>query len=216
MTGTCSSARFLLTATILLGCAARCAVAAEPEVKSWRNLFDGKSLDRWEITNFGGQGTVEIEDGTLVLGFGSSLTGVTYKGDVPTMDYELSLEAKRLDGVDFFCGLTFPVAKSHCSLIVGGWAGTVVGLSSIDGLDASQNETTRFMTFKDNQWYRIRVRVRPDRIQAWIDDKLVVDQDIQDRQVSTRVEVDLSKPLGIAAWDTRAAIRNVRVGELEK
>lgn len=216
MTGTCSSARFLLTATILLGCAARCAVAAEPEVKSWRNLFDGKSLDRWEITNFGGQGTVEIEDGTLVLGFGSSLTGVTYKGDVPTMDYELSLEAKRLDGVDFFCGLTFPVAKSHCSLIVGGWAGTVVGLSSIDGLDASQNETTRFMTFKDNQWYRIRVRVRPDRIQAWIDDKLVVDQDIQDRQVSTRVEVDLSKPLGIAAWDTRAAIRNVRVGEVGK
>ena len=27
-------------------------------------------------------------------------------------------------------------------LIVGGWGGTVVGLSSIDGMDASENETT--------------------------------------------------------------------------
>ena len=215
MTGMYRSARPLLTATVLLCCVSRCALAAEPEGKPWRSLFDGKSLDQWRVTKFGGEGEVEIDDGSLLLGFGSSLTGVTYQGAVPTNDYELSLEAKRLDGVDFFCGLTFPVQKSHCSLIVGGWAGAVVGLSSIDGMDASQNETTKFMTFKNDQWYRIRVRVLTDRIQAWIDDKLVVDQDIRDRKISTRIEVDLSKPLGIAAWDTRAAIRNVRVRELK-
>ena len=215
MTGMYRSAWPVLTATVLLCCLGPCASAAEPEGKPWRSLFEGKSLEQWEVTKFGGEGEVEIDDGSMVLGFGSSLTGVTYKGEVPTNDYELSLEAKRLDGVDFFCGLTFPVQKSHCSLIVGGWAGAVVGLSSIDGMDASQNETTKFMTFKNDQWYRIRVRVLTDRIQAWIDDKLVVDQDIRDRKISTRIEVDLSKPLGIAAWDTKAAIRHVRVRELK-
>ena len=37
------------------------------------------------------------------------------------MDYELRLEAKRVEGGDFFCGLTFPVGKEYCTLILGGW-----------------------------------------------------------------------------------------------
>ena len=121
----------------------------------------------------------------------------------------------RVDGVDFFCALTFPVADSHCTLVVGGWAGSVVGLSSIDGRDASENETTRYMAFKDNQWYRIRVRVAKERIQAWIDDERVVDQAISGRRLDTRIEVELSKPLGVCAWETRAALRNIRIRRLE-
>jgi predicted dehydrogenase len=52
---------------------------------------------------------------------------------------------------------------------------------------------------------------RPERIEAWIDDKRVVNQDIRSRQVDTRIEVELSKPLGIASWETRAAVRNIRL-----
>lgn len=61
---------------------------------------------------------------------------------MPVMNYELSLEAMRVDGSDFFCGLTFPVGSNFCSFIVGGWGGGVVGLSSLNSEDASQNETT--------------------------------------------------------------------------
>jgi hypothetical protein len=192
-------------------------VGAEPTKKADRKeraLFDGKTLAGWKVTNFGGEGEVKVEDGMILLDFGSSLTGITYQGKLPTTNYEISLEAQRLDGNDFFCGLTFPVAKSHCSLILGGWAGSVVGLSSIDGQDASQNETTRFMSFKSKKWYRVRVRVEPEQIQAWVDDEKIVDQNIKDRAISTRVEVDLSKPLGIAAFETRAALRNIRLREL--
>jgi hypothetical protein len=139
---------------------------------------------------------------------------VTYKKDFPVTNYEIRLEAKRVDGIDFFCGLTFPVEKSHCSLIVGGWAGAVVGLSSIDDRDASENDTTKYINFQDRRWYPIRVRVTRDRIQAWIDDKPVVNQDIRNRKVSTRAEVDLSKPLGIAAWQTRAAVRKIEFRRL--
>ena len=30
-------------------------------------LFDGKSLDGWKRTNFGGEGEVDVEEGTILL-----------------------------------------------------------------------------------------------------------------------------------------------------
>ena len=184
------------------------------ETAKEESLFDGKSLDGWKVTQFGGQGEVSVKDGCLTLGFGSSLTGVTYEKDFPKVDYEILLEARRLDGSDFFCGLTFPVEESHCSLILGGWGGGVVGLSSIDGRDASENETTQYMSFKDRTWYPIRVRVTKREITVWIQDKRVIQQPLEGRKISTRSEVNLSRPLGIAAWETSAALRNIRFRRL--
>ncbi|MHB8970860.1 MAG: 3-keto-disaccharide hydrolase [Pirellulaceae bacterium] len=189
------------------------AAVRKPEVPpvTWKPLFDGKSLAGWKVTNFGGQGEVQVEDGSLVLGMGSSLTGITSeKKDFPKCDYAIQLEARRLDGVDFFSTLTFPVQDSFCSLVVGGWAGAVVGISCIDHADASQNETTRYMKFNKGQWYRIRVEVRRDRIQAWIDDERVVDLDTAGHKLATRIEVRLAQPLGITSWETRAALRNIQ------
>ena len=141
----------------------------------------------------------------------ADLSGVTYKRDVPRMNYEVSLEAMRVDGYDFFCGLTFPYKDSCCSLIVGGWGGDLIGISSFDGLDASANETSTFRVFENKQWYHIRLRVMENQIQAWINDDWVVDAQPGDREVSVRSEVDLSQPFGIAAWNTRAALRNIRI-----
>ena len=183
---------------------------------AWRSLFDGKTLTDWKITNFGGEGEVTAENGEIAMDFGSSLTGVTYTGEFPRTNYEVQLEAKRVDGIDFFCGMTFPVGDSYCSFIIAGWAGAVVGLSSIDGKDASDNQTTRFMNFENNRWYRIRVRVTAQRIEAWIDDKQVVNQNIVGRRISTRNEVDLSKPFGISAWETRSALRNIQIRRLHE
>jgi hypothetical protein len=180
----------------------------------WKDLFDGRSLAGWQITKFGGEGEVYVEDGRLVLDFGSPLTGVTYERELPTVDYEVRLQAMRVEGSDFFCGLTFPVNDSHCSFIVGGWGGGVTGISSIDGMDASENETTGYMEFTQKTWYDIRVRVTRNRIEAWINDQQKVNQEITDRRLSTRIEVDLSRPFGIAAYDTRAAVRNIQVRSL--
>lgn len=175
----------------------------------WTSLFDGRSLGDWKPVNFGGEGDVSVQDGRIVLDFGDSLTGIAYAQAFPKQDYEIRLEAMRLDGVDFFCGLTFPVGDSYCSLIVGGWGGALVGLSSIDGRDASENETTQYQKFERGKWYRIRVCVTENRIRCWIDEQMVIDQDIRSRRISTRSEVDLSRPLGIAAWQTRSALRGI-------
>ncbi len=184
--------------------------------EKWIPLFDGKSLAGWKVPNFGTQGEVEVEDGKIILGFGDGCTGVTWTKDFPKWNYEVRCDAMRVDGNDFFCGMTFPVGDDPCSLIVGGWGGTVVGLSSIDGYDAANNETASGREFKEKQWYTIRVRVTKERIECWIDKDRVVDLPLKDRKISIRPEVDLSKPFGIASWRTTAALKNIEFRKLEK
>jgi len=206
----------LQTSVLLPTCLLSATASADEKPASWKPLFDGKTLDGWKITNFGGEGDVDVEDGVIHMDFGSSLSGITYKGKFPKTNYEVRLEAMRVDGVDFFCGLTFPVAESHASFIVGGWGGAVVGISSINGKDASENDTTSFMNFKQDRWYRIRLRVTPEKLEGWIDDKQVVDQSIIGKKISTRSEVNLSKPFGISTWETRSAYRMVQIREIAK
>jgi hypothetical protein len=142
------------------------------------------------------------------------MTGITWTNDVPTNNYEIRLEAMRVDGSDFFCALTFPIGDDPCSFIVGGWGGGVVGLSSIDGSDAASNETTKYLNFTNGKWFAIRLLVTPEKIQAWIDDDAVVDVDPAGKKFSIRVEVEPSRPLGIATWSTTGAVRNLRLRRL--
>jgi hypothetical protein len=185
------------------------AIRLSPIDDAWTSLFDGEELGEWKRSDFGGAGDVSVADGRIVIGFCDGCNGVTWTGEFPTIDYELRLEAMRVDGIDFFCGLTFPVGDDPCSLIVGGWGGAVVGLSSIDGLDAARNETKRLMGFSKGRWYAVRLRVTGERIQAWIDEQPVVDLPTKDRRISIRPEVNASRPLGIASWCTTAAIRGM-------
>lgn len=179
-------------------------------------MFDGKTLDGWEITNFGPQGPVYISGNEIILGMGEGCTGITYKKDFPEKDYKVTLEAKRVSGNDFFCGITFPVGKDPCTLIIGGWGGTVVGLSSIDKKDASENETTKLMRFESDRWYKICLMVQEDTIKALIDDEVVVDFAVGNKMLSIRPEVELSKPFGITSWYTTAALRNIKLESIEE
>jgi hypothetical protein len=187
------------------------APAAGPAVSrnGWVSLFDGTTLKGWKESDFAGRGEVTVKNGTIVLPMGY-MTGITWTGAVPKMNYEVELEASRVDGSDFFCGLTFQVGESPCSLIVGGWGGGVVGISSLDGQDAANNETANYMNFEKGRWYKIRLRVIPDKIQAWIDDEKVVDVETAGRRISIRSEVEPSLPFGISTWSTTGALRNIR------
>jgi len=186
-----------------------------PGKSQWRPLFDGKTLAGWKTTQFGAHGEPEVQDGQIILPAGDPLTGVNReKDDIPHVNYEIALEAQRVEGNDFFVGLTFPVEKSFASLILGGWAGSVCGISSIDHMDASENSTSSFHEFKKGQWYKVRVRVLKDRLEAWLDDEQIVDADIAGKKISTRVEVDASKPFGFCSYRTKAALRNIRIREL--
>ena len=187
----------------------------EPEPK-WTSkptsLFDGKSLDDWETIEFGGQGDCEIKEGLIELQAGDPFTGISStRNDLPKTNYEISLEARKTDGIDFFCGLTFPVDDSHCTLIVGGWGGSTVGLSCIDDQDASRNDTCSFLKFEKNQWYKIKVRVQPETIQVWIDGEKVVDKNIKGKKISLRGDTTLCKPMGLCSFMTVAEYKNIQL-----
>ncbi len=191
---------------------------AAPDAISSVSLFNGKDLEGWKSVNFGGEGEVSVKDGQIFLEMGETMTAIGYDGTdpLPTTDYEISLEANKLLGNDFFCALTFPVRDSHATFVVGGWGGAVVGISSVDGFDASENETAQFMAFDADRWYRIRLRVTNDRLKAWIDDENVIDISIADRELSMRPgEIELCMPLGIASYQTRAALRSISLSKLK-
>jgi len=193
----------------VLACAAAAVLAGQSAAGDWTPLFDGVSLKGWKETPFRGRGTVEVKDGVIALGKGM-LTGITWTGDFPKTNYEIRFEAVKYEGSDFFAGITFPVKDSHCSWINGGWGGTTVGLSSLDGNDASENETSVDRDFEHGRWYAFRLRVTDDKIQAWIDEKVIIDADIKGRRVDLRPgEIDLSAPLGFAAYSTSAGLRKM-------
>ncbi len=183
-----------------------------------QQLLEGRSLRGWRVADFAGSGRVEVRPGVegrpglVFLSAGEPFTGINYTNVAPTMNYEIWLEAMRVSGSDFFCGLTFPVRDTFCSFIVGGWGGTIVGLSSIDDLDASENETTQFINFETGRWYRIRLRVTEKKIEAWVEQKKVVNLTTVGRKISLRPgDIEESKPLGLASWQTGAAFREIKI-----
>jgi len=189
-------------------------------IETWTPLFDGESMAGWSVPIYGGDGEVEVQEGNIVIGRGDSMTGIRYEKEFPNIDYELQYEARRTGGYDFFAACTFPVKKSFCTFVNGGWGGGMVGLSSVNGYDASENETNSYYDFKANTWYRFRIQVKSDQIQVWIAtqdkegnweaEKTLVDLAIDDKtQLSTRMEVSQYKPLGFCTWSTEGQLRNI-------
>jgi 3-keto-disaccharide hydrolase len=203
---------FSLVLVATVSVAAQEGKKAEP---SWESLFDGKTLTNWRPSKFYGEAAVKVENGQIILEAGSDLTGITWNGrELPTTNYELALQGMRVQGRDFFAGVTFPVGNSFCSLILGGWGGQVVGLSSINGMDASENDTSQSMEFESGRWYDIRIRVTPAKIEAWLDNRQIINSDLKGNEIGIRIEVEKSKPLGVASWRTKAAIREIRLRRL--
>lgn len=175
----------------------------------WQSLFDGKSLDGWAEAPFPGRGPVSVKDHQLILGKGR-MTGVRYTRPFPTTNYEIQFEAARLDGKDFFAGLVFPIGDSHCSWINGGWDGATVGLSNLDGYDASENETSTPFDFANGRFYSFRLALTPQRLTASIDNRTVIDLPVPPHKFELRFDdTDLAKPLGFASYATTAALRNI-------
>jgi len=193
---------------LVVGCGDEQAVASSTG-SQWQNVPTG---DRklWEVSQFGGEGEVEFSAESIVMEAGDPLTGVRCLVDMPRENFEIELQSRRLTNFDFFCGLTFPVGEGKCSLILGGWAGSVVGLSSIDGVDAARNQTKKLMHFDNERWYRVRVQVTPAMVTCWVDDEKVVEQARGDHKFDIRVEMDASSPLGVAAFQCRSEIRQFR------
>lgn len=176
-----------------------------------RLLFDGISMNHWEIIDYEGHGDVTISDSSLIINKGEVMSGIRWTGDFPKSNYEVTLYAKRIEGNDFFCGLTFPVKDSFLTLVLGGWGGSVTGLSCIDGADAANNITQIIYQYGKGWWWDIRLRVTDEKVEAWIAEEKFVDFTIGNSKLSLRSEVEASVPFGITTYKTTGAIRDIKL-----
>jgi len=174
-------------------------------------LFDGISLNNWQIIDFRGHGDISVADSCIIVGKGELISGIRWTGEFPKTNYEITLDAKRVSGSDFFCGLTFPVKESFLTLVLGGWNGSVAGLSSINGYDAANNETGTQYRFGSGWWYGVRLRVTDAKIEAWIEDEKIIDFTIGNSVLSLRSEVESSVPFGFTTYKTTGALRNIKL-----
>jgi hypothetical protein len=216
--------RFVGVICLLLlpsACVGRKPAAAPPQkAEDWitKRLFDGKSLKGWKIAeevDFTDHGKVYVENGAIKLNEGHPYTGMVCTEPLPTEDFEIALDAMRVKGIDIFCGLNFPVGKESATFVVGGWSGNVVGISCVNDMNASENETTRSKQFELNRWYRIKVRVTAEKIEAWIDQEKMVDLPRADRRFTIYSTLDPIKPMGLFTWSTAAAVRDLMITRLK-
>lgn len=166
----------------------------------------------WKLVA-GEQGGWDEGAGMVKIPTGFDLAGLRWSGAAPSAPFEVELEARRIDGYDFFCGLTVPTRsdKECVSLIIGGWGGSLVGISSLNEMDASENETGSSRNFESGRWYKIRLRFADEQLAAWIDGEQVIEVSTLNRRLSLRPgPIEACAPFGLATWNTAAEVRGVR------
>lgn len=188
--------------------------------QEWR-LLEAPLLQHWQSAGIEGEGSIAIAANEITLGPGQPMTGVKFTAwsdlKLPLIDYAIEFEAMRVDGQDIFAGITLPIRSidTCATLVVGGWGGGLVGISSIDGLNANENSTRGEHRFVNGQWYRFRLEVREDQLQGWLDERLVINASIKGRSISLRPgQIEQCVPFGVATYLTSGKVRGLVVSEL--
>jgi hypothetical protein len=175
----------------------------------------------WRPASIPDEGTLTVTKGEITMENGLPMTGCKFtawqEAGLPKTNYSINYEAMRLDGDDIFAMCTFPVGshQAHATFVIGGWGGTLTGISSIDFKDASENSTRAEQRFGNGVWHRVRIEVRPDDLRAWVNDRPVVNVSIKGRKVSLRPGfIDHCLPFGFATWNSVGKVRAVIIETL--
>ncbi len=176
-------------------------------------IFDGKTLDGWKNAIPTGGKVEVLTNGVICCAAGEPMSGIVYTNNPPRMNYEISLEGMRVEGEDFFIGLTLPIGTNYCSVIIGGWGGNLCGISSIDFMDASENCYTEAKDLKSGVWYTLKVRVTEHMLDVRLNDtfyRAQVEFDKPSRfSLRPGSDIDRCVPLGICTYQTKAWWRNI-------
>lgn len=194
--------------------AAPSSIGKDEKPVSWA-LLEGDAVKLWQPAGIPDEAPMSIHAGVLTLPAGQPMTGAKWTGwteQLPGTGYAIEYEAMRVEGEDIFGMVTFPVGshQSHATFVLGGWGGTVTGISSIDFKDANENQTRAEQRFENGRWYKVRIEVRPEDLRAWVEGRLVVNATIKGKKVGLRPGfIDHCLPFGFASYGTTGKIRAV-------
>ena len=183
-----------------------------------KSLFDG-TLKNWtQVTqyDFDSAPAPTIVDGAIRLPKGAPGSGIKYNGKVPKINYELTYQARRVEGNDFFGLAVIPYKDKSFGFVLGGWGGTLCGFSRLDGYSADENSSAFTYNFKNNVWYDVKLKITEKELVVYINGEKMKSVDMEDREVSNRMEVEPVEPFGFATWYTTAEIRNIVIRKIEK
>ncbi len=136
---------------------------------------------------------------------------------MPRTSYEICFEAARTRGDSNAGSIAFPLGVQACSWAIGN-LGKNCGLDVIDDLGdrEPQNPTWHQYEFTNGRWYRFRLRVEPNRVQAWVEQEQVVDFAPAGHRVELWGDYEDLKPLGFyAARGSTARVRDIRLRHLK-
>jgi len=180
-------------------------------------LFDGTKLDGWRVldprppSRLRGP-SVRLGGGRLVLDGGKRAAGIAWTGPLLRENYELAVEAMRIERDGAFLAIVFPVGDASCALVVGGPPGT--GLDTIDGQPLPRNPTRRDTWFDSGRLYKISIRVTRTRVAVRVDQNTLLEMPRAGHDFTTPEWCSDFKPLGLLNWRTAAAVRSVRMRRL--
>lgn len=211
----------LVCCAFLAAClVASCGPSASPPTARW-DLFSQNLVGHWKEAAIERSGGLTREADGFSLKAGSPMTGIVFPSwaddGLPLMDYAIQYEAMRVTGSDFFGSVTFPVGEAtRCiTFVLGGWGGSQVGISCIDGYDASENSTGSSQRFENGRWYRVRIELRKKSLRVRLDDRAIIETNLHGRSLSLRAgDIANCVPFGFASYGTEGRVRNVVVERL--
>ncbi len=151
-----------------------CAAAGNRSKGKWISLFDGKSLDNWQVGN--NAGTFTIENGSIVAH--GNVAHLFYAGDVQQhnfKNFEFKADVMTTPGSN--SGIYFHTIYQESSWPKKGYEVQVNNSQSdwrrTGSLYGIQDVKDVFV--KDNEWFTEYIKVKGKRVIVKLNDKIVVD-----------------------------------------
>jgi hypothetical protein len=185
------------------------------------DLFANGLADWRVLDEFSGNAGAEMsEDGTCTILPGQPISAIRYEGawELPVTEYEISFQARRREGQDFFAALTFPVnsLETCATFVAGGWGGALTGISCVDDMDASVNSTGMTANYVQDAWYSFRIEIAPESLKVWNGTAIIVNLPLEGHRISLRPgDLEHSAPFGLGTYQTKGEIRNLRILKLD-
>ena len=198
---------------------AQCADQSTPSPV--HSLLSAQWLSKWTTPMVPEAGRVVVNESSIRLDSGAPMTVVRFDAlselGLNLAHYEVTFEARRVEGTDFFAALTFPVgSQDRClSFINGGWGGGTTGFSNIDHTPASDNLTASLQRYVLGQWHAFRVLVSPEEILVTLDGRSIIRTAVQGHHFGLRPgDIELCAPFGFASYETTGEIRAISIRSL--
>ncbi|MFT5093899.1 MAG: putative intracellular protease/amidase [Porticoccaceae bacterium] len=173
-----------------------------------------KSDDLIQLTNLN-RDTVagqwrKTEDGLMTSAAAGSRIALPVE---PTGEYDFKVTFTRQTGQHSIV-LMFVSGAGQAAFDVDAWGQHLAGFQNVGGKDARQNSTrTEDVTLVNGQKYTAELRVRRDRVDAFLDGKLLTTYrgDGSDLSILNNWRIPSKRTLGVGAWNSETLFHSIEL-----